>query len=637
MSAVKNILLKYWGYSSFRPMQEEIINSVMGRRDTLALLPTGGGKSVCFQVPALAMEGLCIVITPLIALMKDQVENLKRKGIKAVAIYSGMHPDEIEVAINQCVYGDTKFLYVSPERLETDLIKMNIGRMKVCLMAVDEAHCISQWGYDFRPSYLRIAGFRNLIPGIPVLALTATATEQVATDIQQKLTFKTPNLFRQSFIRQNLIYVVQQEENKLGRLLKIAKNLAGSGIVYMRSRRKTVEIAEFLIKNKISSGYYHAGLDRKTREFSQNAWISGEMRVMVATNAFGMGIDKPNVRFVVHLDLPDSPEAYFQEAGRAGRDGKLSYAVLLYEKADFMDASAFLLTRFPEIKVIRQVYHALGNFSQTPVGSGRDISFGFDLQALCNTYNLNSQSAYHSLRFLEKEGYIQISELSDGESRIFIKATKEDLYKFQVEKAKYDKFIKVLLRSYSGLFTEFTKISEDEIAQRAGMTREEVEKYLAGIEKYQVLTYLRRTTQPQITFLTERRDARDITISPEFYRVRKEEAEKRLKAVTDYVSHNHECRSLQLLAYFNEINNKRCGKCDVCIERNKIELSEMEFDSIREQIKQILNEKPCQVNEIALQLNNISAEKVIKVIQWLLDNNQVADSGQGKLIMTSLL
>lgn len=630
-------MLKYWGYSSFRPLQEDIITSVMSGKDTLSLLPTGGGKSICFQVPALAMEGVCIVITPLIALMKDQVENLRKKGIKAAAIFSGMHPDEIELAINQCVYGDLKFLYVSPERLETDLIKMNVGRMRVNLLAVDEAHCISQWGYDFRPSYLKLAAFRKLIPGIPVLALTATATEAVAADIQQKLEFRASNLFRQSFIRQNLIYVVQKEENKFERLLKVVRNLQGCGIVYMRSRKRTVEIAGFLKKNKISAGFYHAGLDRKSRDVSQNTWISGEMRVIVATNAFGMGIDKPDVRFVVHLDLPDSPEAYFQEAGRAGRDGKLSYAVLLYQEADIQDATSFTATRFPEIKVIRQVYQALGNFLQIPVGTGFDTTYPFDLNRFCNTYNLNTQSAYHSLRFLEKEGYIQVNELDDNDSRVLVKASKEDLYKFQVEKEKYDKFIKVILRSYSGLFTDFVRINEDEIARRAGITKEETEKYLLEIEKYNIITWIRRSSQPQITFLTGRFDAKDITLSPENYRNRKTEAEKRLKAVTDYVTNNRECRSVQLLEYFNEINYKRCGKCDVCIERNKIELSEMEFESIRGQVAELLTDKPATMNEIAQILHNINEDKVIKVVQWLLDNDIIIYSSRGKLSMKTLL
>jgi ATP-dependent DNA helicase RecQ len=508
--------------------------------------------------------------------------------------------------------------------------------MKVCLLAVDEAHCISQWGYDFRPSYLKIAAFRKLIPGIPVLALTATATEPVAGDIQQKLAFKVPNQFRQSFERKNLIYVVQKEENKLSRILKIAGNLKGSGIIYLRSRRKTVEIAEFLQKNRISAAFYHAGLDRHTREVRQNSWISGESRVMVATNAFGMGIDKPDVRFVIHPDIPDSPEAYFQEAGRAGRDGKLSYAILLFENADLAEATNFFASRFPEIKTIRQVYHALGNYFQVPVGSGKNITFEFSLPDFSNTYNLNSQAVYHSVRLLEKDGFLQLEELSDGDSKVFIKASKEDLYKFQVEKARYDKFIKVLLRSYSGLFTEFTRISEADIGQRAGISAEEAVKYLAEIEKFDVLTYLKKTTQPRVTLLTERVDAKDITISPEHYRLRKEEAEKRIKAVMDYVVNNRECRSLQLLAYFNEPATRRCGRCDVCIERNKADMSEFEFGSITERIVEILAEKPCSADEIVRQLNLFNEEKVIKVIQWQLDNNRVTSAGKGKLKLNEM-
>ena len=359
-------------------MQEEIINSVLDGKDTLALLPTGGGKSICFQVPTMARKGLCIVVTPLIALMKDQVENLKKKGIKAVAIYSGMRVNEMEQTINNCMFGDVKFLYLSPERLETDRIKQNIEKMNVSLLAVDEAHCISQWGYDFRPSYLNINLIKIYIPNVPVLALTATATANVAADIQDKLNFREPNLFQQSFERKNLTYVVQFEEDKLNRLLKIINNLKGSGIVYLRSRKRTVEVADFLKKNNISAGFYHAGLDRLSRDVRQNSWISGETNVMVSTNAFGMGIDKPNVRFVVHMDIPDSLEAYFQEAGRAGRDGKNAYAVLLYEKADILELKQFLITQYPEIKVIKQIYQAMGNYFQLAIGSGRDLRFGFD-------------------------------------------------------------------------------------------------------------------------------------------------------------------------------------------------------------------------------------------------------------------
>ena len=613
-------------------MQEEIINSVLAGKDTLALLPTGGGKSICFQVPTMARDGLCIVVTPLIALMKDQVENLKRKGIKAVAIYSGMHKNEIEQAINNCMYGEIKFLYLSPERLETDRIKQNIEKMNVSLLAVDEAHCISQWGYDFRPSYLNISQIRSYLPGIPVLALTATATAIVAEDIQDKLNFSEHNLFQQSFERKNLTYVVQYEEDKQNRLLKIVNNLKGSGIVYLRSRKRTVEVADFLKKNNMSAGYYHAGLDRSSREVRQSSWVSGETKVMVATNAFGMGIDKPNVRFVVHLDIPDCPEAYFQEAGRAGRDGKNAYAVLLYEKADLIEAKQYYKTQFPEIKVIKQVYQAIGNYFQLAVGSGKDQSYDFDINAFCSTYNLSYQTVKSSLKFLEKEGYLLLHEMTDSDSKIFFKTTKEDLYKFQVENAKYDKFIKVILRSYSGLFTEFVNINEEDIARRTNLKREEIEKQLSLLEKFDILTYQKKKARPQIIFLTERIDSKNLFISDETYKIRKETAEERLQAVSNYIQNDNKCRSQQLLKYFNEEQSKRCGKCDVCIERNKIELSELEFDTVIKQIKPTLYEKSLTIEEIADLVPNVNEDKVIKVVQSLLDNDKLHYDSQRKLI-----
>lgn len=626
------ILLKYWGYSTFRPMQEEIINSVLEGKDTLALLPTGGGKSVCFQVPALAMNGLCIVVTPLIALMKDQVDNLKRKGIKATAIYSGMYPSEMDVAINNCLYGDMQFLYLSPERLETDMIRMNIEKMDIKLLAIDEAHCISQWGYDFRPSYLKVLDIRKFLPNIPVLALTATATPDVVQDIQQKLAFRYSNVYQLSFERKNLVYVVVEEENKLNRLLKVAQNLKGSGIVYMRSRKKTASISELLNKNTIKANFYHAGMDRKTRDSVQRSWMSGETSVIVATNAFGMGIDKPNVRFVAHLDVPDSLEAYFQEAGRAGRDGNNSYAVLLYEKADLMDAKSFLETRFPDHKTIRKIYHALGNFFNLAIGSGKDTTFDFDLSEFCNNYNFKFQTVVHVLSFLEKEGFISLQDLTDSSGKIFIKAGKTDLYKFQVENAKYDKLIKTILRSYSGLFTEFVKINESEIAKRIGSQSRDVEKALALMENYNILTYSRRKNNPQITFITERLDSKDIYISDEFYKNRKKASKKRLQSVIDYARNNTKCRSRQLLAYFGEDISHRCGKCDVCIERNKIEMSELEFDTVLKYVKPVLVEKACTIEELTFLAKGINVDKVIKVIQWLLDNDKVDYNEEKKIV-----
>ncbi len=603
--------------------------------DTLALLPTGGGKSICFQVPALVMDGLCIVVTPLIALMKDQVEGLKRRGIRALAIHSGMNSYEIEVVINNCVYDDVKFLYLSPERLETDMIIHNIDKMKVNLLAVDEAHCISQWGYDFRPSYLSIAKIRKKLPGVAIIALTATATPEVIPDIQEKLEFRKSNVFQLSFERKNLTYVVLKEEDKFKRLLKVVTNLKGSGIVYVRSRRKAVEIRNFLNSNHIITDFYHAGLDQKTRDIKQELWMKGESRIMVATNAFGMGIDKPDVRFVAHMDIPDNLEAYFQEAGRAGRDEKNAYAVLLFDDGDLKDLKNYFETAFPPIKMIKNVYQALGNYLQLAVGSGKDVSFDFDIIKFCDNYNFNRMITYNSLRFLEKEGFILLQELSDADSKIHLRVNKEDIYKFQVENPKYDKFVKVLLRSYSGLFTDFVKINESQIASRLGINESRVSGTLQMLEKFNVLVYIKRKPQPQLTFLTERIDAKDIYISNEHYRIRKESAERRLDAVINYITSKTKCRNSLLLEYFGETETKRCGKCDVCIERNKIELSELAFDNILNQIKPHLVKNPCAVNELVDMIEGVSEDNIIKVIQWLLDNDKLIYNKEKKLLWGS--
>ena len=620
---ILKILLKYWGHQSFRPMQEEIINSALVQKDTLALLPTGGGKSICFQVPAIAMEGMCLVVSPLIALMKDQVENLKRKGIPAAAIYSGMHHNEIESVISNAVHNNLKFLYVSPERLETDMILMNLDRMKVNLLAVDEAHCISQWGYDFRPSYLNIISIRERIPGIPVLALTATATPTVVLDIQDKLGFKNENVFQQSFERKNLTYVVLKEDDKLTRLLRVIKNIGGSGIIYKRSRRKTKEIAEFLIKQNIRAGIYHAGLDARTRSKRQEDRMTGRLQVIVATNAFGMGIDKSNVRFVVHLDIPDSIEAYFQEAGRAGRDGKRSYAVLMFENSDISEANSNLKRQYPEIKYIRNVYQALGNFFQLAIGSGEDTNHAFELNHFCNHYNFKLFDVLQALKFLEKDGYLYLQEFTDSESKLHFAASKEDLYKFQVENIKYDKFIKTLLRSYTGIFTEYVKIYEGDLARRTQMNEENVVKTLKTLERFKIVNYQPKSSLPKITYLTERLEGKDLRITDQNYADRLKNNKKRSDAITSYISNSTKCRSQQLLSYFGEEQQKRCGKCDVCIERNKIELSEFEFDSVIGKIKPLLQSKPSTIKELSGLLTGINEDRIIKVVQWLLDNDKV--------------
>lgn len=623
MENIRNILIRYWGYSNFRPLQEEIIQSVLEGRDTLALLPTGGGKSVCFQVPALAMEGVCIVVTPLIALMKDQVENLKRKGIKAVAVYSGMHRNEISMAFDNCMFGDTKFLYVSPERLQTEQFVEALKRMKVCLLAIDEAHCISQWGYDFRPPYIKIAEIRRFIPKVPVLALTATATSRVITDIQVKLGFRQENVFRKSFERKNLTYLVIKEEDKAGRLLRILNKVKGPGIIYVRNRRKTVEVALFLSKQGIRADFYHAGLDIKQRDAKQAAWMREESRIVVATNAFGMGIDKPNVRIVIHLDLPDSLEAYFQEAGRGGRDEKRAYAVILLQPADIIRLRENLEKEYPPPEKIREVYQALGNYLQLPVGSGKDEPFDFDLYAFSRNYSFNPVIAFNSLRLLEREGYIMMSEGLENPSRIHFDAGREELYRYQVQNKAMDQFIKLLLRSYTGVFTEFVPVSEAELARRAQLTEEEVRKSLVQLQKQGILSYAAGSSKPQVIFITERLDQKNLQLTNEHYHERKQQAIERIESIREYATGEDRCRSQVLLKYFGEDKAPRCGRCDVCLDRNKMDLNEIEFDTIKENIRSLLETGPKTLPELVFDTGHYGEDHVLTVIRWLQDKGVI--------------
>lgn len=620
---IHQILLKYWGFSNFRPLQEEIIQSVLDGNDTLALLPTGGGKSLCFQVPALAREGICLVISPLIALMKDQVDNLKKRGIPAAALYSGMHPDEIGIILDNCRFGNIKLLYLSPERLTTEKMRDALKRMNVSLVAVDEAHCISQWGYDFRPPYLQIASIRQILPGTPLMALTATATPIVVKDIQRKLEFKKENVFQKSFERKNLTYLVLREEDKLKRLVGIMNKVKGPGIIYVRNRRHTKEIAEYLQKNKISADFYHAGLDPKTRDKKQSAWINEENRIIVSTNAFGMGIDKPNVRVVVHLDLPDSIEAYFQEAGRGGRDEKRAYAVLLYEKADILDSRHNLATSYPELQTIRDVYQALGNYFQIPVGMGKDLQFDFDLASFAEQYKFQPVTVFNCLKFLEKEGFVMMTEGLRHPSRVFIKAQKEELYRFQVEHEPFDHFIKTMLRSYSGILSGFIVFNEAELARRSNLTLEKTTGHLKHLSRLQIIDYIPQTDKPQVVFMQERLDTRDLTISPANYKDRRKDAEKRLEKMIGYAEATNKCRSQALLAYFGECHTKRCGKCDICIERNKISLNEMEFDNIVDMIKPLLKSKSCTLDELVAAALQVNEDKVLRAVQWLVDNEKI--------------
>ncbi len=622
MSDFRQILTKYWGYSRFRPMQEDIIRSVYEGKDTLGLLPTGGGKSITFQVPALAKEGICLVVTPLIALMKDQVSNLQQRGVKAIAIHSGMSKNEIDIAIDNCIYGDFKFLYLSPERLTTEIFRVRVSKMNINLVTIDEAHCISQWGYDFRPSYLHIAELRELIADAPFLALTATATPEVVDDIMDKLRFREKNVFQKSFERKNLTYRVDNVEDKNRRLLRVINENRGSGIVYVRSRKKTKDLADFLNQNKIQADFYHAGLSHELRNMRQNAWQKGKKHVIVSTNAFGMGIDKPDVRFVVHMDLPDSPEAYFQEAGRAGRDEKPAVAVLLYNESDRKVAKQRINSSFPELSTIKAVYNALGNFLQVPVGSGKGQSFDFNLYDFISRYKFNAVVAHSALMALQKEGYIELSDEINNPARIHFTVGRDDLYKFQVSNAAFDGFIKLLLRSYSGLFSSYVAIDENVLAKRSGLKNEDIANYLSKLRSFHIIEYIPRKKNPVIFFTEERLDLKNLYFSVETYKFLKERYVDRLNEMLNYASNNNKCRSQVLLTYFGEKEAPRCGKCDICEQRNELDLSKLEFDIILNQIKEALNENSKTLPELANEVEYAEG-KFMKVFRWLLDHEKI--------------
>ena len=616
-AATRAILQQYWGYPSFRPLQEDIVDSVMAGKDTLALLPTGGGKSICFQVPAMAMEGLCLVITPLIALMKDQVAHLVDKGISAAAIYSGMHPDALELAYNQAAYGRLKFLYVSPERLQTNAFIEALRKMKVCLLAVDESHCISQWGYDFRPPYLKIADIRPYMPKTPVLALTATATAKVVDDIQFRLGFKQKNVFQSSFERKNVTYNVYHEADKYGVLRrKLEAMTSGSAIVYVRNRKRTQVIADWLNSVGISSTFYHAGLDAKTRDARQDLWMKGKVKVIAATNAFGMGIDKPDVRLVIHIDLPDSIEAYFQEAGRAGRDLKPSEAFLLVSPADIQKLQDNLAQSFPELDRIKLIYNALGNYFNIPVGAGENVSYPFVLTDFANRYGFNVVEVFHTLKILEKEGFLVLSDSFDEPSKVMVKASRDDIYGFQVNNPQYSELVKYMLRSLPGVMSDFVKVNEEMMAKKIGMQVEKVIEQLKKLEAYNFLSYAPRNDKPQILFLSEFVDAKHFGLSKENYYDRKKDAEERVKAVVDFVNNDEECRSVQLLRYFNEKTRKTCGRCDVCLKQQH----RVPYDAIENRVWSVLSEEMLPMNEILSQCSDFEESQVLDAIRFLVDN-----------------
>jgi len=622
MSIYHDILQKYWGYDDFRDLQEDIIRSVCEGRDTLALMPTGGGKSITFQVPALAMEGICLVVTPLIALMKDQVDNLKDKEIKAAAIYSGMTQQEILITLDNCLYGNYKFLYVSPERLSTEVFLSRIKLMKVNLIAVDESHCISQWGYDFRPSYLNIADIREHLPNVPVLALTATATPDVVNDIQERLHFPTSNVFQKSFERSNLAYVVRHTEDKNKMLLKMLESIPGTAVVYVRSRKATKEISDMLISNTIASDYFHAGLTNERKDQKQSAWKSGACRVIVSTNAFGMGIDKADVRLVVHMDLPDSIEAYFQEAGRAGRDGKKAFAVLLFQKADATKLKKRIHDSFPDKETIRKVYESLAHYFQIPVGGGSGFMHAFELTDFCTKFKYNFLQAYHALKILEQAGYLELTEELDNPSRLYFLTKRDDLYQLRIGDTKSDELLQTLLRSYTGLFADFVSIQEELLAKRLLTNSRDIYDRLLRLSKLGVIHYIPRKKSPYILYKVSREETERVALQRDVYEDRLERYEKRIGSILSYANQDQVCRSRQLLLYFGQKNAPNCGKCDVCLAKNEMGLYRFEYETIQEKIIHNLTTHPMLLDELIDSLQESSA-KSLKVFRHLCDAGKI--------------
>ena len=585
-----NILQKYWGYAGFRGIQREIIESISSGRDTLGLMPTGGGKSITFQVPALAMTGVCIVITPLIALMKDQVMNLRRRNIAAAAIHTGLTHDEILATLENCVFGAVKILYVSPERLSSELFCTKLRHIKVSFVTVDEAHCISQWGYDFRPSYLRIADIRAMLPGVPVLALTATATPAVVDDIQDKLGFGSHNVFRMSFERKNLAYVVRRSADKEAEALHILQRVDGPAIVYVRSRAKAKEVAEYLAGQGISATYYHAGLDNADKDARQKAWVSDKARVMVATNAFGMGIDKPDVRTVIHTDCPDSLEAYFQEAGRAGRDGAKAYAVLLYNGADSRKLAKRIDDNFPEKEYIRKVYEHLAYFFQVAEGYGENITFEFNIEKFCHTFKHFPLRVNSALKILDRAGYIDYAEEQDNAARVMMTVTRDELYRLTNNTPNEDKVIITLLRSYGGLFSDFRFIDEGIVAQRAGLMQPQVHEALKALGRKRVLKFIPRRATPVVRYRRRREDPARLVFPKDAYEERRRQFAERIGAMMRYATNDDKCRSQQLLGYFGEDTAQPCGHCDVCLDSKGNPADTAVAEEVRAAIERLLGD-----------------------------------------------
>lgn len=629
MPNIHSILKEYWGYDSFRPLQEDIINAILRGHDTLALLPTGGGKSICFQVPALAKEGLCLVVSPLIALMKDQVENLRRKSITAYAIYSGMGRKEVINILKVATDSNCKFLYVSPERLETSLFKEYLPALDINLIAVDEAHCISQWGYDFRPPYLRIAALREELPDVPVLALTASATPIVQQDICDKLQFVKPQIFRQSFERPNLSYSLFQEEAKINKLIDILQKVPGTGIVYCKSRKRTKNISDELNRRGITADYYHAGLTQEERTKKQDDWIKDRTRVIVCTNAFGMGIDKPNVRTVIHMDVPDCLENYYQEAGRAGRDGQKAYAVLLYESREPEELQELPDIRFPALQDIRIVYQAIVNYLQVPTGSGEGVYYDFDLTDFCSKFKLDAWLTTYALKALEQDGWLSFNEQVLIPSKVQFVTDKEWLYQFEESSPALEPIITTLLRTYEGIFDIPVSIHEKTLAFLLRTEQEEVVKQLKILDANAIIDYMPQKDKPQLYFLRRRVKAEDLFINIADYEKRKQQFKERIAAMIGYLRETQQCRSQYIATYFGDTTTRECGICDNCRNRNQQPLTTEEFKQIHQRIIAIIGDSSMSMEELLYHLNGIKKEKAWQVINFLQAEQKISVNEKG--------
>jgi len=630
---IHEVLRKNWGFDQFRPLQEDIVRSVLSGKDTLALLPTGGGKSICFQVPGLALPGLCLVISPLIALMKDQVINLQKRSVKATAIFTGMSAREIDFTLEQCAEGKYKFLYVSPERLTTKIFLARIERLNISLLAIDEAHCISQWGHDFRPEYRRIAEIRPKLKSVPVIALTATATPKVVEDIQEQLGFKKAQVFQKSFVRSNLAYRVLYEENKYGKLVELLKAVPGTAVVYANSRKKTQLVAELLHNNGIVASYYHAGLTSVERDRRQQAWINNQIRVMVCTNAFGMGIDKPDVRLVLHTELPDNLEAYFQEAGRAGRDEKAAWCYLLFHPSDRPELERLFELSFPSLEIIRNVYKALGNYYQLAVGSGKFSSFPFELTAFCENFAFKPYEAHQALKFIHQSGYIMLNDAAFAPAKLHFIADAVTVYDFRLRHKELDRFIELLLRTYSGIMDQYVKIDEYQLSRKIGLSIAEIQKLLEKLQQFELIDYVARTDKPTITFMEERLAEEHLVLPPAKYALLKQDHRNKLDAALNYAENREKCRSQILMTYFGETESKACGQCDYCLQLHAEHIDQELINQLRPLLQQAL-QQPMAFQQLVKEVAFENKIQLIEVIRWHIEQNMIQQSEDETLSWT---